>query len=100
MVEGVVGADSAYQVEGIGTSKPPETLDRTVIDGAESVSDAESFAMARRLWREEGLFVGGSAGTAVVLALRIAASGRVDGPVVALLRDSWDRYRSTPWAVA
>lgn len=98
VVEGVVGPDSAYAVEGIGTSKPPEILDRAVIDGAESVSDDESFAMARRLWREEGLFVGGSAGTAVVAAIRVAASGQMDAPVVALLPDSWDRYRSRAWA--
>jgi cysteine synthase len=97
VVEGVVGPDAPYLVEGIGTSKPPAILDRTVIDAAESVADDESFAMARRLWREEGLYVGGSAGTAVVAALRIAASGTVVDPVVVLLPDSWDRYLSRPW---
>jgi cysteine synthase len=97
VVEGVVGPDATYLVEGIGTSKPPEILDRTVVDAAESVSDAESFAMARRLWREEGLYVGGSAGTAVAAALRVAASGAIVDPVVALLPDSWDRYLSSAW---
>jgi cysteine synthase len=95
--EGVLGADAPYEVEGIGSSKPPDILDRAVIDAAESVADAESFAMVRRLVREEGLFVGGSAGTAVVAALRVAASGRVKEPVVVVLPDAWDRYRSKPW---
>jgi cysteine synthase len=52
--------------------------------------------MAARLLREEGLLVGGSSGTAVAAALRVAARG-CDGPVVALLADSWDRYLSRPW---
>lgn len=92
---GVVGPDAKYDVEGIGSSKPPDILDRTVIDDVEHVSDEESFATARRLIREEGLLVGGSAGTAVAAALRVAR--RVDGPVVALLPDSWDRYLSRKW---
>lgn len=97
---GVVGADSKYEVEGIGSSKPPDILDRTVIDDVEQVSDEESFATARRLVREEGLLVGGSAGTAVAAALRVARSGRVVDPVVALLPDSWDRYLSREWLIA
>lgn len=94
---GALGADGAYAVEGIGSSKPPEILDRAIIDAAESVSDAESFAMTMRLIREEGLLVGGSAGTAVVAALRVAASGTVTDPIVVVLPDSWDRYRSCGW---
>jgi cysteine synthase len=97
VVEGVVGPDAAYEVEGIGTSKPPEILDRKVIDGAESIPDSESFAFARRLIREEGLFVGGSAGTAVAAAVRVAASGSVTEPVIAVLPDAWDRYLSRSW---
>jgi cysteine synthase len=53
--------------------------------------------MVRRLVREEGLFVGGSAGTNVVAALRVAARGDLDGPVVTVLPDGWDRYRAQPW---
>ena len=68
-----------------------------MIDAAERVSDEESFAMVRRLVREEGLLVGGSAGTNVVAALRVAARGGLDGPVVTVLPDSWDRYRAKPW---
>jgi cysteine synthase len=98
VTEGVVGADAPYAVEGIGGSVPPKNLDRAVVREAESVGDDESFATTRRLWREEGLFVGGSAGTAVAAALRVAARGDVEGPVVVLLPDSWDRYRHEPWA--
>lgn len=99
VIDGTLGADGPYLVEGIGSSQPPDILDRDVIDAAEIVSDHESFAMARRLWVEEGLYVGGSAGTAVVAALRVAASGGT-WPIVTILPDSWDRYLSQPWARA
>jgi cysteine synthase len=89
--------DTAYQVEGIGGSVVPATMDLKAIDVAERVTDEESFAMTGRLLREEGLLVGGSSGTAVAAALRVAARGDVTGPVVAVLADSWDRYYSKPW---
>ena len=94
---GRMGPDAAYAVEGIGGSEAPGNLHRDVIDTAERVSDDESFAMVRRLVREEGLLVGGSAGTSVVAALRVAARGELDGPVVTVLPDAWDRYRAQPW---
>jgi len=94
---GELGPDAPYQVEGIGSSEPPSILDVSLIDEACSISDEESFAVARRLMSEEGLLVGGSAGTAVAAAMRVAARGGLDGPVVALLPDGWDRYRSKPW---
>jgi cysteine synthase len=53
--------------------------------------------MVKRLVREEGLLVGGSAGTNVVAAIRVAARGGLDGPVVTVLPDGWDRYRAQPW---
>lgn len=94
---GQLGPDGSYAVEGIGGSEAPVNLHRDVIDAAEQVSDEESFAMTKRLIREEGLLVGGSAGTNVVAALRVAARGDIDGPVVTVLPDSWDRYRAQPW---
>ncbi|NVB84076.1 MAG: cysteine synthase family protein [Kofleriaceae bacterium] len=94
---GSIGPDGTYAVEGIGGSEAPDNLHRDVIDGAERVADAEAFAMVKRLVREEGLLVGGSAGTNVVAALRVAARGNLDGPVVTLLPDGWDRYRAKPW---
>jgi cysteine synthase len=97
---GRIGPDGSYAVEGIGGSDAPENLHRDVIDAAERVTDDESFAMVKRLVREEGLFVGGSAGTNVVAALRVAARGGLDGPVVTVLPDAWDRYRAKPWMQA
>jgi cysteine synthase len=94
---GIAGPDTGYLVEGIGASAAPAVMDRGVIDSAERVSDEDSFAMVGRLLREEGLLVGGSAGTSVAAAVRVARSGGLDGPVVALLPDSWDRYLSTSW---
>jgi cysteine synthase len=94
---GRIGPDGSYAVEGIGGSEAPENLHRDVIDGAERVSDADAFAMVKRLVREEGLLVGGSAGTNVAAAFRVAARGDLDGPVVTVLPDGWDRYRAKPW---
>lgn len=92
---GRIGPDGAYAVEGIGGSEVPTNLHRDVIDAAVRVSDDESFDMVRRLVQEEGLLVGGSAGTNVAAAVRVAKTA--DGPVVTVLPDGWDRYRAKPW---
>jgi cystathionine beta-synthase len=84
-----------YKVEGIGGDKIPTSLHFDVIDEFLAVSDADAFQMARRLTREEGLFVGGSAGLNVVGALDVAR--RVDDPdavVVTILCDTGERYLS------
>jgi len=95
-----IGPDAAYELEGIGASKPPANLDRTVVDEAVRVTDAESFAITKRLVREEGMLVGGSAGANIAAALRVAARGGLCGPVVTVLCDAWDRYRAKPWMQA
>jgi cysteine synthase len=94
---GVAGPDTGYLIEGIGAGAAPAVMGRGVIDAAERIPDDESFAMVGRLLREEGLLVGGSAGTAVAAAVRVARAGGLAGPVVAVLPDSRDRYLSTAW---
>jgi cystathionine beta-synthase len=84
-----------YKVEGIGQDKVPGTLDMGVVDDFMTVSDKEAFAMARRLTREEGLFVGGSSGLVVHVALHVAR--RLDDPdalIVVPLPDTGERYLS------
>ena len=84
-----------YKVEGIGQDKIPGTLDLGLVDEFHTVSDRDSFAMARRLTREEGLFVGGSSGLIAHVALDVAR--RVDDPsalVVTFLCDTGERYLS------
>ena len=97
---GIAGPSTSYGVEGIGAGKPPANLHREVIDEVVRIDDAESYATARRLIAEEGLLVGGSAGTNIAAALRIARRGGLAGPVVTVGCDSWDRYRAKPWLQA
>jgi cystathionine beta-synthase len=84
-----------YKVEGIGEDFLPSTMDLEIVDRIEVVDDKESFLMARRLTREEGILVGGSGGSAVVAALRVARE--VDDPealVVVLIPDTGRNYLS------
>lgn len=84
-----------YKVEGIGQDWLPATLNFDVIDDMVEATDKESFLMARRLTREEGIFVGGSAGTAMAGALKYAADKMNDKEVmVILLPDTGERYLS------
>ncbi|MDB5098951.1 MAG: cystathionine beta-synthase [Cyanobacteria bacterium RYN_339] len=101
----VVGADPAgsiysgdepkpYFVEGIGMSCVPPTIDLSLVDIKERISDRETFTMARRLTREEGIFAGGSSGTAVAAALRIARTLPADAVVVVILPSNGRSYVS------
>lgn len=86
----------AYKVEGIGEDFLPTTLDLSVIDNTVQVSDKESFLMTRRLVREEGIFCGGSCGSAVAGALHYIRNHDLgaDKTVVVLLPDTGARYLS------
>ncbi len=85
-----------YKIEGIGEDFLPTTLDLSVVDDTVQISDKESFLMTRRLVREEGIFCGGSSGTAVAGALRYIQEHNLGSQVtvVVVLPDSGSRYLS------
>jgi cystathionine beta-synthase len=88
-----------YLTEGVGEDFWPTTLDPKLVDRWVRVSDADAFAAARRLTREEGILAGESSGTALVSALTVAreltASGAgTESVVVVLLPDTGRNYLS------
>ncbi|MCJ7438268.1 MAG: cystathionine beta-synthase [Acidimicrobiia bacterium] len=88
------GTGRPYLVEGVGEDFWPPTYDPSLIDRTVMVTDAESFAAARRVTREEGLLIGGSCGTAVHAALVVGEDLGPEHLVVVLLPDSGRGYLS------
>jgi cystathionine beta-synthase len=83
-----------YLVEGIGQDCLPENVHFQYIDKIFNISDKDSFAAARRLTKEEGIFCGGSTGTIVNVTLEISKNLSKDDVVVFIVCDTGERYLS------
>ncbi|MBQ9406808.1 MAG: cysteine synthase A [Desulfovibrio sp.] len=85
-----------HKIQGIGPGFIPETLDISLVDRVETVTDDEAMDFARRLAREEGILAGISSGAAVAVACRLAALSEMAGKVIAvILPDAGERYVSS-----
>ena len=85
-----------HKIQGIGAGFIPGTLDLSVVDRIETVSNDEAIEFARRLAREEGILSGISCGAAVAVAVRLARLPEFKGKtIVAILPDSGERYLSS-----
>ena len=82
----------SYQVEGIGYDFFPDVLDNSLVDEYVKTEDEESFVMARRLIKEEGLMCGGSSGSAMIAALKGAAQLDEDQKCLVVLPDGIRNY--------
>jgi cystathionine beta-synthase len=83
-----------YLVEGIGKDTWPKTMDASVVDEWVRVSDRDSFLIARRLAREEGILAGGSGGTSVYAALEVARRFGPGARILTMIPDSGRNYLS------
>ena len=91
------GVAGPHKIQGIGAGFVPETLDTKIYDEIIAVENEDAFATGKTLARKEGLLVGISSGAAVYAATQLAKRPENKGKnIVVLLRDTGDRYLSTP----
>ena len=88
------GQPGPHMIQGIGAGFVPQVLNRSVIDRVIQVSDEDAYETSRRLAKEEGIFVGISAGAAAWAALKVAKELGSSKTVVTILCDTGERYSS------